>query len=169
MYSRSFSAPLLRLMKAREYMHLKWFKEGKQVRQMKTLTGAEIVIECLKEQGELLPGRASPILLFTVSLPALSCLEPLHARTPDRGERGVGAAVGESVREGAVRAQVPPEPDRQLLGTGYVEVNAAVVGVGRPVQPDAVSGGDRVAVGKRPARGVGADLRVPLVVPPVTP
>ena len=38
-------------MKAREYMHLKWFKEGKQVRQMKTLTGAEIVIECLKEQG----------------------------------------------------------------------------------------------------------------------
>ena len=51
MYSRSFSAPLLRLMKAREYMHLKWFKEGKQVRQMKTLTGAEIVIECLKEQG----------------------------------------------------------------------------------------------------------------------
>ena len=32
-------------------MHLKWFKEGKQVRQMKTLTGAEIVIECLKEQG----------------------------------------------------------------------------------------------------------------------
>lgn len=46
-----FSAPLLRLMKAREYMHLKWFKEGKQVRQMKTLTGAEIVIECLKEQG----------------------------------------------------------------------------------------------------------------------
>ena len=27
------------------------FKEGKQVRQMKTLTGAEIVIECLKEQG----------------------------------------------------------------------------------------------------------------------
>ena len=94
-------------MKAREYMHLKWFKEGKQVRQMKTLTGAEIVIECLKEQGELLPGRASPILLFTVSLPALSCFEPLHARTPDRGERGVGAAVGECVREGAVRAQVP--------------------------------------------------------------
>lgn len=51
MYSRSLSAPLLRLMKAREYMHLKWFKEGKRVRQMKTLTGAEIVIECLKEQG----------------------------------------------------------------------------------------------------------------------
>ena len=59
-----FSAPLLRLMKAREYMHLKWFKEGKQVRQMKTLTGAEIVIECLKEQGGRhgvrLSGRRDP-------------------------------------------------------------------------------------------------------------